>query len=364
MLLEKTDKLQSLYVYEPDSFVPLARIDSELVWSEAAPAADDSWIEKNTLDVQGVKAIFNRRPEDILKVLQQSSYARQQVNPLAYLTAGGMPLGQMQENPKPQLTNSKTYWYHCDHLGTPQELTDRQGNMVWAADYKAWGRLKKVQRFESRVEGNAVRQVLVEQEPVVQNIRFQGQWEDAETGLYYNRFRYYDPDAVRYISQDPIGLMGGINTHAYVKNPTSFVDPLGLSGGCDSEILFGQKRISGNFRQNSGAPEFIEGRSISDVADDLKAGKIHPDQLPVSYFMDPKSGKKVAESNRTLAALSLAGMKPTKTICIKPPVDVLKRLAQAPIKYKGGVLSIPGRSIAITPGPNTDTVLQIITLPG
>lgn len=62
-----------------------------------------------------------------------------------------------------------------------------------------------------------------------QPIRFQGQYFDAETGLHYNRFRYYDPDVGRFISQDPIGLAGGDNLYAYAPNPTGWVDPLGLA---------------------------------------------------------------------------------------------------------------------------------------
>ncbi|WP_394427442.1 RHS repeat-associated core domain-containing protein [Vreelandella stevensii] len=60
-------------------------------------------------------------------------------------------------------------------------------------------------------------------------MRFQGQWQDEESGLYYNRHRYYDPQQGRYISQDPIGLNGGTNLYGYVTNPTGMVDPLGLS---------------------------------------------------------------------------------------------------------------------------------------
>lgn len=93
-----------------------------------------------------------------------------------------------------------------------------------------------MQRFEARIEGNAVRQMLVEDEPVPQRIRFQGQWEDAETGLYYNRFRYYDPDSARYVSSDPISLSGGINTYRYAPNPIGWVDPLGLPP-CRDQIM-------------------------------------------------------------------------------------------------------------------------------
>ncbi|HZZ80445.1 MAG TPA: RHS repeat-associated core domain-containing protein [Gemmataceae bacterium] len=61
-------------------------------------------------------------------------------------------------------------------------------------------------------------------------IRFQGQQEDAETGLHYNRYRYYDPAMGRFISMDPIGLRGGLNVWRYGPNPTQWLDPLGLTG--------------------------------------------------------------------------------------------------------------------------------------
>ena len=60
-----------------------------------------------------------------------------------------------------------------------------------------------------------------------QSIRFQGQWHDPETGLHYNRFRYYDPDVGRFIHQDPIGLLGGNNLYQYAPNPLVWIDPLG-----------------------------------------------------------------------------------------------------------------------------------------
>ncbi|EOE5506886.1 RHS repeat-associated core domain-containing protein [Cronobacter sakazakii] len=62
-------------------------------------------------------------------------------------------------------------------------------------------------------------------------LRYQGQYFDAETGLHYNRSRYYDPDAGRFISQDPPGLAGRINLYQYAPNPLVWVDPLGLARG-------------------------------------------------------------------------------------------------------------------------------------
>jgi len=102
--------------------------------------------------------------------------------------------------------------YITDALGTPMQLVTPNGQPRWLAEPDDWAAVKN-QR--------AVRNV-------TQPIRFQGQWHDEESGLYYNRHRYYDPQQGRYISQDPIGLNGGTNLYGYVTNPTGMVDPLGL----------------------------------------------------------------------------------------------------------------------------------------
>ncbi|HEY0778075.1 MAG TPA: RHS repeat-associated core domain-containing protein [Gemmatirosa sp.] len=105
------------------------------------------------------------------------------------------------------------YRYHVDHLGTPQELTDAVGTIVWRGQYRAWGAVARA---------DAAR--------VPQPLRFQGQYADAETGLYYNRHRYYAPNEGRFVSQDPIRLLGGDNLTAYAPNALEWVDPLGLTG--------------------------------------------------------------------------------------------------------------------------------------
>ena len=108
-------------------------------------------------------------------------------------------------------------FYQCDHLGTPQELTDCEGQVAWSAQYKAWGHAQEAISEAARKAG------------IRNPIRFQGQYFDEETGLHYNRYRYYDPDGARYLTQDPIGLAGGFNLYRYVGNPVNLIDPLGLS---------------------------------------------------------------------------------------------------------------------------------------
>jgi RHS repeat-associated protein len=107
---------------------------------------------------------------------------------------------------------SEFYYYHNDPNGCPTRLLDSAGNVVWAALHGGWGR--------------------VEQRPVdlVDNpIRLQGQYEDRETGLHYNRYRYYDARVGQYISQDPIGLLAGPQLYLLAPNSLSWIDPLGLN---------------------------------------------------------------------------------------------------------------------------------------
>ena len=121
--------------------------------------------------------------------------------------------------PAAKLTAQGAQSVVCDHLGTPLELYDQWGRKTWQAQLDAYG---------------AVRQG--KGKPQDCPFRYPGQYEDVETGLYYNRFRYYDPEAGQYISQDPIRLNGGTALYAYVRNPLAWLDPFGLEG--DPEIHY------------------------------------------------------------------------------------------------------------------------------
>ncbi|EUB87800.1 RHS repeat protein [Pseudomonas sp. GM30] len=107
------------------------------------------------------------------------------------------------------------FYYQLDHLGTPQELTDYSGEIVWSAQYDAYGKVAAI--------------TLAGEDYLDQPLRFQGQYFDAESGLHYNRHRYYDPRLGRYLTPDPVKLAGGLNQYRYVPNPTGWVDPLGLT---------------------------------------------------------------------------------------------------------------------------------------
>ena len=120
-------------------------------------------------------------------------------------------------------TGLRIYHYHTDHLGTPQELTNDRGEVVWLNYQMAWGGSFSQLNNVHNLDGLDV------SADELQPFRFQGQFFDGETGLHYNRFRYYDSDVGMFISRDPIELLGGLNVFAYAPNPVGWIDPYGLS---------------------------------------------------------------------------------------------------------------------------------------
>ncbi len=113
--------------------------------------------------------------------------------------------------------DGNVYYVHTDQTSTPRVITDAAGRTVWRWDARPFGDSQAQEDPDG--DGRAF----------VFNLRAPGQYYDSESGLFYNYHRYYDPGLGRYITSDPIGLGGGLNTYAYVQNnPLTYVDPLGL----------------------------------------------------------------------------------------------------------------------------------------
>ncbi|WP_334077297.1 RHS repeat-associated core domain-containing protein [Paenibacillus sanfengchensis] len=121
--------------------------------------------------------------------------------------------------PAAKITVNGTYSIITDHLGTPVEMYDAHGERVWAAELDIYGDIRGIYLRGKRSDCP---------------FRYPGQYEDVETGLYYNRFRYYSPHEGIYTQQDPIGLAGNNPTlYGYVGDPNTEVDVFGLSkSGC------------------------------------------------------------------------------------------------------------------------------------
>ncbi|WP_379555473.1 RHS repeat-associated core domain-containing protein, partial [Pseudomonas sp. MD332_8] len=139
---------------------------------------------------------------------------------------------------------TQPYHYQLDHLGTPQELTTPEGDIVWSAHYRAYGEIARLDVGK-----------------IDNPLRFQGQYFDEESGLHYNRHRYYNPDTGRYLTPDPVKLAGGINGYRYVPNPTGWVDPLGLNScpGTDCQPKRNADKPEQRVKLNEGEPKLPKG---------------------------------------------------------------------------------------------------------
>jgi RHS repeat-associated protein len=118
--------------------------------------------------------------------------------------------------PAARRENGQLHYVVSDHMGTPRELLTEKGDVAWASRLSTWG--------------DATRYRLAANDDKLScNLRFAGQYADEESGLHYNRHRYYDSETGQYLSPDPIGLAGGVNPYGYVHNPLGWIDPLGLA---------------------------------------------------------------------------------------------------------------------------------------
>ncbi|KMK17101.1 hypothetical protein ABW09_17975 [Pluralibacter gergoviae] len=172
----------------------LGRRTEKVVWRHGARASERTTYAWSGMQMVGERS--DRRPDAAVQyVYEENSYA-----PLARVDSTG--------------DVAEIYWYHAELNGLPERMTDADGETVWRGAFSAWGRTLR----ESACGGWRGQQ----------NLRFQGQYLDRETGLHYNTLRYYDAWGGCYTQVDPIGLAGGLNTYGYVVDPLVWVDPLGL----------------------------------------------------------------------------------------------------------------------------------------
>ena len=255
-------------VYEQDSFVPVARV----VWlqphlqEQAKIAEDKQWQE-----------------------LEHYVIPKYQKQRLAHQSQTGV----------------RIYYYHNDHLGTPQELTNSLGEVVWLNYSQAWGGSYETKCFAKELDSLDVSADLL------QPIRFQGQFFDGETNLHYNRFRYYDSDVGMFVSRDPIELEGGLNTFTYVPNPTSWIDPSGLQNQritkckCNDECPAGTMNPDKIHFMQSSAKNQTGDYTVIDNANALSNGTLQPEILKIKIWKD-NNDKIWTLDHRRLAAFKIA----------------------------------------------------------
>ncbi|SEN53054.1 RHS repeat-associated core domain-containing protein, partial [Pseudomonas sp. ok272] len=189
---------------------------------------------------------------------------------------------------------ARPFYYQLDHLGTPQELTDHRGEIVWSATYTAYGKLNSLNHFGGP--------------PLEQPLRFQGQYFDPESGLHYNRHRYYNPATGRYLTPDPSKLAGGVNAYRYALNPTGWVDPLGLNtcpGGDGCRPANGPQDPAGKVGVDEGGP------ALPTIVHD-----VDPSTLKRTHAISGKSSTKNVEN--------IAADMQKNGFDVKSPIDVVE----------------------------------------
>ncbi len=176
--------------------------------------------------------------------------------------------------PCAKIAGAEEYSIVSDYLGTPTHAYDADGGKVWERELDIYGTVRK---------GNN------EFIPFL----YQGQYMDKETGLAYNRFRYYDPENGIYVSSDPSGLNGGYNGYAYVPDSNFWLDVFGLHHGMEGEVVRDGKSLGkkpyksggtkGKKNQYEALKTHTERKFIDDVVGDLEPG----DHLKMSGELNP-----------------------------------------------------------------------------
>jgi len=224
LLQESRGAQTSTYVYEPGSYVPLARIDgSGGIEPHAAAAHALGGGSDNAQGKQASVPTTNPGWSDRFNVGAANDgptdgYANADAKTTA---ATATPTAQA----------AQVYYFHTQPNGLPEELSDNSGHLVWTAQYSTWGSTVREEWQSYDEAGRPVQrpqqQSANQTVQLQQNLRMQGQYLDRETGLHYNTFRYYDADLGAFTTPDPIGLSGGLNLHQYAPNPVGWIDPWG-----------------------------------------------------------------------------------------------------------------------------------------
>lgn len=194
------------------------------------------------------------------------------------------------------------YYFHNDVSGLPEELTDADGERVWQARYKVWGNavqeewIARAPQRPTAAWDEVQAAATPSHVPRPQNLRFQGQYLDRETGLHYNTFRFYDPDIGRFINPDPIGLNGGANLYRYTPNPLTWIDPWGWAPRVPSVDFSNNGLYQAGEGQNAIVKIKMQGYRALDDTQAFNASKI-PREAAGDYTwhhmsdFDPKTGE-------------------------------------------------------------------------
>ncbi|MFX5647339.1 RHS repeat-associated core domain-containing protein [Acinetobacter baumannii] len=187
--------------------------DGDLMIWESVKSAQMSYTKHYIYEPNSFVPLLQAGYKDFIQLIETPDYQEYQTKPYSIYKD---PVWNSTTRKKRADLEQITF-YHCDQVGTPQTMTNIRGECVWEILQDTWGAVSQIKALN---QDNPFEQ---------NNLRFQGQYYDQETELHYNRYRYYEPHSARYVSKDPIGLEGGMNTSSYVSDPNQWIDPKGLN---------------------------------------------------------------------------------------------------------------------------------------
>ncbi|MBN1959986.1 MAG: hypothetical protein JW841_03500 [Deltaproteobacteria bacterium] len=209
------------------------------------------------------------------------------------------------------------YYIFSDHRGAPEHIEDEDAAVVWQAKIDPYGLVH-----------------IDVGEDFYQPLRFPGHFFDAETGLHYNRFRYYSPELGRYLESDPDGITGGLNLYAYTNNPLTEVDVRGLGKKCPNSIRCRLKRLGAQLR-----------RSIREKTHRQKPRRLTADELQVAAdFLHRSMGDEIARKNRTTTITQ--GTRNGKTV-----FTITTSNGSIPRKMRNSARRLLGPNVEFASGP-------------
>ncbi|WP_168416983.1 RHS repeat-associated core domain-containing protein [Acinetobacter indicus] len=224
--------------------------DGDLMIWESRKSEQDSYTKHYLYEPNSFVPLLQAGYKGFIQLIETPDYAEYQSKPYSVYKD---PVWR-NDTRKNRVDLEQITFYHCDQVGTPQTMTNARGECVWEITQDTWGSTLDLKTVNP---DNPFEQ---------SNLRFQGQYYDQETGLHYNRYRYYEPHSARYVSKDPIGLRGGFNTSAYVSDPTQWIDPRGLAS--NSIGSYGSVKSASDTYE-----KYATSKSLKDVAERYAAGK-------------------------------------------------------------------------------------------
>ncbi|EPD0847961.1 RHS repeat-associated core domain-containing protein [Salmonella enterica] len=311
-------------------------MEYDLTGRRTAKRAHRRWtkaVEETEFRWAGMRLYGEQQPDspEVLFTYEEGSYA-----PLAQVLGRG--------------EKTRVRWFRNGLNGSPEALTDGDGVVKWR------------QQWPARLWGRERHEVLKDAHGVMQNLRFQGQYLDRETGLHYNLFRYYDPDCGRFTQPDPINLAGGMNLYAYAPNPLGWIDPWGLciksnqtKGNAGRDALLARLQNSKRYtvidkEVRIKTPGYGNHRNADIVVRDNKTGEI--------IAIETKTGKATRDSSQVARDKEIASMDSgTKDSTKWGTRKVEKDQYGNPTGISKGDETGAVRTVEVTVDPNTGKIL-------